>query len=363
MSKSLTVSTLVLKELVGKAVKACSMVPEILETTVVEIKLENGTLSVTGTDTNNYVTLFKDQIEGEDFRVSAGAKLLSQLISKITTANTKLTIMDNKLVIEGNGKYSVELKVDEFGNTVLFNDLPFDSTVAKNQISNDDIKSILTVNKSCKSDMKESAVLYNYYMDSERVLTTDLYKACMNPISLFNTPVCLPTRLVDLIPLVADESGVSVQLSGDTVLFSSSKGKLYGRTCSAEDVLDYPAEGLVKVLSEQMEYSARVSKSTLSTAFDRITLMADSYGSNVIILTFKETGVELSSVRAQSNEVVSYVAPVENVPAFEIKVESGFLKSALSSHVSEDLTVNFGSESGIQLVGNDVVVSISAVEE
>ena len=363
MSKSLTVSTTVLKELVNKAVKACSLVPEILPTTVVEIKLESGVLSVTGTDTNNYVTLFKNDVVGEDFRVAASAKLLSQLVSKITTQNITLTLTDSKLLVEGNGKYSIELKIDEFGNTVTFPELPFDDSVESKQITSDQLKSVLTVSKSCKSDMKEAVILYNYYFDSEKILTTDLYKACINPVAFFNVPVCLPPRLVELIPLVADEAGVTVQLSGDAVLFSSTRGRLYGKTCHQEDTAQYPEAGLVQLFGEQMEYSVRVSRTSLASALDRLLLVNGAYGNNVIKFVFNGSYLELKNERAQSSETLNYFNEPLEISATSIDMDGTCMYGVISSQMSEDLTLGFNLDaSGIQLGSDDIMISVSAVE-
>jgi DNA polymerase III sliding clamp (beta) subunit (PCNA family) len=292
------------------------------------------------------------------------AKLFSSLVSKITTPFTNLSIEDGKVIVSANGKYDIPLITEEDGSEIFLPDFDFDITVGSNHINNFELKSILTMNKSCKADMKEMPSLFNYYMDGERVITTDYYKACMNPVKVFNNPVCLPPDLVDLISLVADDSGVNVQENDTSVLFSSTNGVLFGMKAAAEDLEAYPANDIVSALNESFDYKCVMNKTDLISALERMCLFTEGFDSNAVTLSFKSDMVTLTTKRNNTSEAVRYISASNyQGESFNISLDGAFLKNQLASSPKEEIIIKFGNESGIELVCDNIIQLSSSLDE
>ena len=77
-----TVSTGVLKSLVAKAMKGASNNKMLPLTNFIEIECKDNILTLTTTDSTNYLYLYEELIgDNEDFSVVVGANIFSKLIS------------------------------------------------------------------------------------------------------------------------------------------------------------------------------------------------------------------------------------------------------------------------------------------
>ena len=353
-----------LKELVGKAFKVCSMMDAFAVTSLLEIDVKDKKLSIKSTDNVNILDLEKVVSAEEEIHIVVDAKLFSALISKLTTENTALDIQEQKVVVKANGSYEIPLIKEQDGSQVFLPTFEFDTEVSSNHITEAEIKSILTMNKSCKADMKEMPSLYNYYMDKDRVLTTDYYKACNNPVTVFNNPVCLPPDLVDLIPLVADDTGVDVQENEQSVLFSSSNGVLYGRKATKEDLEAYPVTGIVQALEESFEYNCAINRTKLISALERMCLFTEGFDSNAITLNFKPDKLSLTTKRNNTIESITYLGETNlKEGEYSITLDALFLKNQLAALPKEDVLIKYGNDSGIELVCDKIVQLSSSLDE
>jgi DNA polymerase III sliding clamp (beta) subunit (PCNA family) len=354
VKQSILLQTPVLQEMVSKAVKACSYLEAFPITGYLKLVAKEGKLTITSTDNINILKLEKSGVDGE-IDIVVSAKLFSALVSKMSSPNIEISIEGSTVIVKGNGRYEVPLIQEEDGSSVDMPSYNFDTNVSSNQINNVDIRNILTMNKSCKADMKEVPALFNYYMDQERVLTTNYFKACNNPVKLFNSPVCLPPEIVELIPVVADDSGVTVQQNEDSVLFTSTNGTLYGKKSVAEDLEQYPVQDLLNCMNEQYAYSCIINKTLLINALERLCLFTGDYDSNAVNLTFDKDKVTLTTKRCNTNESISYLQAPVMEGSFKITLDAIFLKNQLISSPKEDATLKFGSEEGIQIVCDKIV--------
>lgn len=360
--QGLKINTDVLQELVSKAVKACSFIEMLPLTSLMRLQCKDNKLTLITTDDVNILKLQKEGIEGELDTV-VNAKLFASLISKLTTPLTELSIEGNNLVVKANGKYDIPQIVEQDGTKVAFPEFTFDYNVNKNHISLLDLKLILSLNKACKAEMKEMPALINYYADSERVLTTDFYRSCNNPVKLFDTPVCVPPGLMELAALITNDNGVDIQANEDCVLFSSSEGVLYGRKSVREDLEAYPVNELLNCFNELYDNSCIINKSLLSNALDRICLFTEGFDSNAIDLSFEADSVTLSTKRSSSHEIIKYLQPIQFEGMKNILLDGLFLKNMLNACPKEEIVIKFGESDGIQLVCDKVVQTLSTLEE
>lgn len=358
-----SIPTELLQDLVSRAVKGSSMIDKIPLTCLMAIKVSNKKLTISTTDNTNQLVLSAD-LDMPDFEAVVSSGFFASLVSKLSTNLTSLSVEDNKLIIEANGKYTKALPTDSDGSTIKFIEPTQVNGIAKHHITNDMIDSILTLNKSCKADIKEMPSIYNYYMDSERVLTTDFYKACDNPVVLFDEPTCINPALMELIPSVADEKGVSIIVDGDNIVFESSKGKLYGRKCVKEEVDQFPVEGLLTSFKETSPYTCLVNRSLLINAIERICLFVDVYHSNKMTITFNNKELKLYTDSTDSAESLKYLSEIsgEDIEV-SVDVDALFLKNQLNACNKEDITIKFGLPTGIQLQCNKTNLLLSVLGE
>lgn len=360
VKEKVTLKTSELQDLVSKASKICSYIEGFVTTSSLQIIVAEGKLTITSTDNVNILKLQKSGIEG-NLHVVVNTKLFSTLVSKLTTPITELELEGTKLVVRANGNYDIPTIVEEDGSKVIFGEYDFNRNVSTNQLTKDGISSILSMNKSCKAEMKEVPSLYNYYMDNERVITTDFLKACNNPIKVFDRPVCLPPALVECLPLVADDNGVTVYENENTVLFVSKNGELFGRKAVQEDLDNYPAKDLVDVFNSSLQYSCVLNKTLLMNALDRICLFTQGFDANLVNLNFLPNQLKLTTKDCDSTESISYLQPSNLQDSFSIALDGGSLSKQLASCPKEDLKLNFGNDSGIQIVCDNIVQTLSAL--
>ena len=368
-SKKLVISTEVLKELVSKAVKGCSMVDAIALTCYMELLVtqenDKKVLKITTTDFVNYLTMTTELTEADELHAVVDAKLFASLISKLTTATTSITVQEGKVIVTANGTYNFPIKTDNDGSLIVFPEQKVEGLVTQSKLTNLQIKSILTLSKSCKADMKEVPTLYNYYMDSERVLTTDFYKVCSNPMKVFNDSTCLTPEFVELLPIVADDNGVTIESTDTDVVVYSLKGKLHGKKCSAEDVTAYPVNDLLQTIQEQQNYSCKINRTLLINALERICLFSGAFQSNKVTISFSNSNITIKSGENEGKEIIHYLTPMttEETVNFSCDIDGSFFKNQLMSCTREDLTLNFGSDAGIQITCDNVILILGTLGE
>lgn len=359
-----TLPTAVLQDLVAKAAKGSTNVDIIPLSCLMQLKVENKVLSVKTTNNVNFVTVTSN-VEADDFEIVVQTKLFSALVAKLASKETSIIVDGNKItVIADGGKYNIPLALDTDGSKIEFPTPVYTPIGGSKQITGEQIRSVLGINKACKAEMKEIPAIYNYYFDNDRVITTNVFKGCSNPVVAFESPVVLPPDLVELVTAVADENGVTVSQSEDAVEFSSSVGTVYGKKCTPADLEAFPAEQLVKAFSSPMAYGAKVNRSVFANAVDRICLFTDQLESNKLEVTFNGTNIHLYSAKTDSHEDISYLTAPQNLPeAVTIPVDGKMLAQELAVLDKEDISIKFDAVTGIQFVLGDLVVMLSVLED
>ena len=330
-----------------------------------EVTIKDSKLSIRATDNINYITVSADVKETSEFSMVVQSKQFQQIVAKLTTAETEISIEDNKVRIKANGTYTLALSTDADGSLITFPQPNVETTGTSHQITLAEINSILSYNKACKADMKEVPAYFNYYMDADGVLTTNTFKGCFNPVKVVDTPVSLAPNVVELISSVADDSGVCVSQTEDSVIFTSSIGTLVGRKCLPADVEAFPADGLKQALSAQQEHKVVLNRTQLYQALDRMCLFVDSLESNKLTVTFTSKDVVLYSDYTDSEEHVNYVTDDKTSHDFVDTVltfDSTDLKSEVSACDKESITIGF-NESGIQIINNGITMALTVLED
>lgn len=359
-----TVPTVVLRDLVSRAAKCSTNVDMIPLSSLMQIVVKDGKMYVRTTDNINFVTTFSD-VTADNFDIMVQTKLFSQLVSKITSENTTFTIEDNKLTVLGNGRHNVALMTDTDGSVIKFPVVEVTPVGTTYHLKSEEVRSILSLNKSCKSEKNEiPAHACNYYADSNRVLTTNYYKACSNPIKLSDHPIMISSTVMDLVSSVMDEEGVDVYQDADYIVFESTKGKLVGKKVSEEELSELPAEKLIEKIETELAYSVTMNRTLFVQAVDRMCLFVDTFEQNRLTLTFTANGLNLYSNKTDSSEELNYVSVITPITSdVKFSVDAQFLKSELSACDREDLTIRFSDDTGLQIHCGDVALILGRLNE
>ena len=355
----------ILRDLVAQAAKGSTNVDIIPLSCLMEVKVSNNVLTVRTTNNVNFVTM-KAQVSASDIDIVVQTKLFAQIIGKLTTVDTITLSSDgSKVTIEaGKGKYNVPLALDTDGSSIQFPSVEYTPVGESKTLTNAQLRSILSISKACKAEMKEIPAIYNYYFDNNRVITSNVFKGCSNPISIFNTPVVLPPDLVELVSAVVnDDEVITVSQDENSVQFETTKGEVYGRKCTPADLEAFPAEQLVQAFNTEISNVAKINRSELAAAVDRISLFTDQLESYKVDFTFSKDGIHLYSSKTDSHEDVNYfVAPTTEFEPIVIPLDAKMLAQELAALDKEELTVKFDADTGVQFVVDGLVVMLSVID-
>lgn len=359
-----TLPTAVLQDLVARAAKGSTNVDIIPLSCLMQLKIENNVLSVKTTNNVNFVTV-KANVEAPDFEIVVQTKLFAALVAKLASASASIIVDGNKITVEAGGKYNIPLALDTDGSKIEFPSPVYEPVGGSKTLTNEEIRSILSISKACKAEMKEIPSIYNYYFDNNNVITTNVFKGCINPISAFETPVVLSPELVDLITVVqSDDEPVTVSQNEDSVQFITSKGEVYGKKCTPADLESFPADQLIEASATQITNVVKLNRTTLASAVDRLCLFTDQLESNRLEVTFTPNGVNLYSASTDSNEVVTYVPGSNPVTAdVTLQIDAKMLAQELAAAGAEELTVKFDSNAGIIFNVGKTIVLLSVLED
>ena len=369
MSK-LVLQTNTLKDLVNRAVKVCQGT-ECGLNGLMELSVESNVFYIKTTNNSYFLTLNIRNVECESFHAVVSAKFFAQLISKITTQSVCLSVEENKLVVEGNGTYNLELRFGSGDSVIKFPTQEFNSDVETIHLDSLQLKNILSLNKSCKSKGRESGQYYDYYMDDQRVLTMSDDRACLNKVKVFNTSVLVTPELFDLVPLVSDLNGVNIQSNIKNIdgvnqvimLFTSEWGSLYGVSDTQFGVEEFMADRIVEAMSDKLPHEATINRTLLLNALDRICLFTQIFGNNVVEINLNNEGIILKSHISNSVESIKFIQPIANVEPITAKIDGESLKEVINSCTKEDLTLNFGNDKDLYINCDNVTQVVTFYAE
>lgn len=356
---NLKVKTIVLQEMVSKAIKGASNNKMIPITSLMALELKDGKLTITTTDATNTLKVSRKDIEGEEFYVVVPVDIFSKLVAKTTAETITLSLNENILAIKGNGTYSLELPLDEEGRLIKFPAYQFDENAEKSIINLSTIKQLLTTNKAALADTMEIPCLTGYYCGKEEVISTDTFKVCGNKIELFSNPVLIPAELMDLLAVIEEEK-ITVQQSNGKILFTTNGVVVYG--AELEGIEDYPVEAIHTYLETDFASRCVLPKIAFLNVLDRLSLFVASYDKNGLYMTFTKEGVIISSKRSNGSELIKYQTS-ENFQPFTCCIDIDLLKSQISAQNEEVINLWYGHEKAIKMTCGNITQIVALLED
>ena len=352
---SLTINTVKLQEMVSRSMQAVSNNAMLPITGMMSISVEDGTLTLLTTDRVHYLYVTED-VEAEDMQVTVNADAFAKLVNKLTTETVKLTVKDSALEIKANGKYNLEIPMDE--NGVVKFDCPYKTEELEEDgaWSLEDIKSIVTVLKPSIAVTEEVPMYMNYYV-GESVVATNEITVASKAVQLLKTPKLISAKTMSLLSSFKD-SDVSYEIyEGNVIVFDSSDSKLI-TLCSNTD--GYPIDVINGFVEMPLGRSCVLSKGALLSALDRLSLFVGAYDNNAVKMSFDTDGVTFESFAGNGTEIVPYIK-AEDVEEFSCAIDVRLLQTHVKSQ-SDEVEMWYGVDNCIKLEDDGTTVVISLVE-
>jgi DNA polymerase III sliding clamp (beta) subunit (PCNA family) len=346
--------------MVSKAMKGASCNKMIPLTGLMAIELKGYALTLITTDATNYLYVREDKVEGDDFYVVVQADMFAKLISKLTCEKVSLELKDNILIVKGNGKYSIELPLDEEGELIKYpNPLAGKTFVGDSYTVNlSTIKLILNTAKAALADTLEVPCYTGYYVGN-KVVSTDTYKICGINIKLWDEPALISPEMMNLLDIFTDEK-IAVYRNDNTIVFKSENCTVHGTLMDSID--DYQIEAIDGLLEQGFESSCKLTKSALLQLLDRLALFVSPYDKNGIYLTFTRDGLQIESKQANSVEVIPYTES-ENFCDFTCCVDIEMLHSQVKANTGDSITIHYGEENAIKITDGNVTQVVALLED
>lgn len=357
-----SILTKTLQDLINKVIKGAGNNKILPLTSMLDINLKDGVLSLTTTDMNNYVTVKETGINGEDFNVVIPIDSFSKLVTKTTTETVTLELEESSLKFVGNGTYNLPLSLDEEDEMVRFPEYSFPIEYDTETIKLSDLRTVFENNSTCISTDMSTPCLTGFYFD-DNVITTDSVAICINKTKIFNSPVLLSAVMVGLLNLF-DKEDITVQIANNKIKFITSNVILCGTTMNEVD--EYPAEAIESYLDATFEHSCKLNKSALLGVLDRMLIFIDDNRDNFCAsITFSNKGVLIRNKDNTANEIIPYVAdasikPLENSYSCDINID--IFKSQVSSCKGNTVLIYFAHEDDVCIkIEDESIVKIIAL--
>lgn len=348
-----------LQEMVAKAVKGSSNNKMIPITSLMSIEFGGtGSLVITTTDASNFLKISDTAAEGTPFAAVVPTELFSKLVAKTTTEFITLTLDNNVLQVKGNGKYDIEVALDENGAMIPFPTYAMDADAKEYTITLAVMRGLLNSNKAALAQTMEVPCLTGYYF-GDTVITTDSLRVCCNEVKVFETPVLIPSELMDLVSLIDDEK-IQVKQGAGKLLFTGSKVTVYG--VELMGIEDYPVDAINAYLQTDFAQYVMMKKDLMLNVLDRQSLFVSTYDQNSIFLVFGEKGLTVNSRKSNAVEEIPYTE-VKPITPFACCIDIELIKTQVAAQEADTFQLWFGHEKAVKLVSGKTTQIISLMED
>ena len=355
----LTIGTAKLQDMVTRATKGAGNNKLIPITSLICVEVKDNVLTLITTDMTNYLYIRDDKFVGEDFYAVVDVSMFSKLISKMTCETVVLEVKNNVLYVSGNGKYKIELTLDENGMPVKYPDPFVERTgVPGQRVNLSTVKVILETLKPALATTLEVPCYTGYYV-GDSVIATDTFKIANMGIQLFSKTCLISAELMDLLSVMTTET-IYVEFIEDAVQFSTPDCRIFGRLMDGvEEFAVDPIMGLVE--TEFASYCA-VPKNTLMQVLDRLSLFVGPYDKNAIRLTFTGQGLEISSKASNGVEIIPFIAS-KDFTNFTCLVDVQMFTQEVKAIQSDAINIYYGEDNAVKFEDGNITIIVALLEE
>ncbi|MGM9544195.1 MAG: hypothetical protein ACI3T9_04365 [Romboutsia timonensis] len=321
-----------------------------------ELALNEDGITVTGTDGNNFISIFSEEgaIEGE-YKIIVKADQFTKLVNKVTSEYIDLQPKDEYLQIKANGTYKCEMYAEED-----YPDYEID-VVETHKINTTQLVHGISAGKNAKSNTAADGVLFSYLIRDDKMVAADSIKVSYTPVNGFGFEVLIPPSLADMLSAI-DSDMVKVSISEDkqSILFEGNNVTIYGALAEGSD--EYP--DVTEMFEDEYPYNGTLDTTATLQALDRLKLFMGAYDGGLIDLSFTDGALILSTLSG-SNEVLPFSKKVEGIEdVIEYRMNGAYLNDLVKSMIGMSFDIHFGEDDSIKLVSeNDQFILATADEE
>ena len=353
-----TVKTTVFQELMLKAIKGASCNKLSAITNYVYIEHKDNVLSLTTTDGTQYLKVSQKDVPGTGFNVVIDIGVLSKLVLKMTSDTITLDVINNNVIVTGNGRYEIALPLDVDGEFIVYpNIMPVITNNVWATVSMDGIRSVLATNKSALATTLEIPTLTTYYFGKDKVISSNGFVVCANKVKTFETDgMLLYPEFVELLSIITDKTA-NVIIEGENILVKTDSIFISGKLFPG--VEEYPIDNINQFLTTDMYDSCVINKVKVLEIIDRLLLFVDpSYDENGVYLNFTPNALIMSSKKNQASETIKYEESGTNNQSVCL-IDVTTLKSQLNAQPSDKVKIFFGTDESIKLFSDSVTQIIA----
>lgn len=355
------IKTVVLKEMVSKAVKGAGNNKLLPLTSLICISGNDGVLTLTTFDGSNYLYITEKQEDAKDFYITVAVEQFSKFISKLTCESVELTVLDNALEVKGNGTYKIDIPLDENGDIIQYPN-PLSDIELSNNPKQINLITIKTILNSCRSSLATTLEVpcFTGYYCGDTVIATNSDKIAGLNVRLFDEDILVSAEMMTMLDVMTAEK-IDFNIVDSWLVFSSSNCTIVGR--AMDGIEDYPVEPITEFLETSFDSVCTVNKNTLLSLLDRIALFVGPYDDKAIRLTFTEAGLTIQSLQTNGVETIGYESQKEYQP-FTCQIDIEYLLEEVKSVAGDLVEIHYGLDNAIKIVeGNMTIVIALMVEE
>lgn len=343
--------------IISKAASNNKLIPL---TQMVGIKVKAGKMLLLATDSTNYLSL---SLDVEPFEmvvdVCVNATLFTKLISKFDCEEVELSFNANALGVKGNGDYQLEYLLSETGEPFSFPT----KTVLTESIGEVEVSKIVDVKNNNEKSLAvtlENPSLTGYYIAKDKVISTDTSVMTTNNISLGLSEEFVASK--KFIELLCEMKEKVVIYKKDSHLYATD-GNTTLHSKVVCDLADYPVDSILGLLeSAEFDGKVKVNTKSLLSILDRLTLFVSVYDDNSINLKISDSKAFISTKKSKGVEVLELNAEGETKP-FACVIDIEMVKEQLSTFKAEEITLQYGNDTFINLIEDKVSKFVCLVED
>lgn len=338
-------------------------------TETLQIKTEGRSLYISVTN-REYFAKVRIEIDSDiDFHATVNANLFLKLVSQITTDTIEMNVVDNSLVLKGNGAYKLPLIFD--GESLLeLPEITISNPTVNFVINSETLLSILQYNsKEITKGSISKPIQKLYYMDEEGAVTFTT-GACVNSFTLEKpVKVLLNDRLVKLFKLFKGESvqftlgydAITDEIIQTKVKFESGDVTITAiLSCDDSMLRQFPVNAVRGRANSEYPYSINMNRENLIQTINRLMLFTTSSNGKEIVkpnstFEFKKDSVVIYDVKKENKEEIYYTNTSCNIEdVYSAIFDLNDLRSTLETCSEQYVTLNFGDGQAAVLVRGNI---------
>lgn len=347
----LQIKTTKLQEMTSKAFKGVGNNKLKPLTMLIAIKVKDNILTLLTTDYENFLYI-SEPVTSDDFYAVVQANQFVRLISRLTSEDVILDLVDNCLVIKANGSYKIPLEFDvNTGDIVEYPD-PFAALSLDKKIGEISVPDIKTILRALKASLATTIAIpqyVNYYI-GDKVLATDTNTASCYAKNITSEPILVSSAALDMLDVYAGDDPMGIYLVDDRLIFNSKSCVLVSYVMPGID--SFAVANIDAYLNTAYPSSCKLPKQEILQALDRLSLFVGEFDDDTIAINFKKDGFELSSKQSDSVEVVPYLdsAIVNEMQGF---VYLEMFRAQVKAQLGDSVNLHYGEPKSIKFVDSD----------